>query len=54
METESAVLIRQLESEEGDWIKLMNQRRQLIAVGTVIERIGDGGVGVIQPRIVFG
>ena len=47
------VLIRQLKSEEGDWIKLMNQQRRLIAIGTVIERIGDRGVGVIQPRIVF-
>jgi tRNA pseudouridine55 synthase len=48
------VLVRQMESSEGDWIKLVNQRRQLIAVGTVIERIGSGRVGVIQPRIVFG
>jgi tRNA pseudouridine55 synthase len=48
------VLVRQMESDEGDWIKLVNQRRQLIAVGTVIERIGSGRVGVIQPRIVFG
>ena len=47
------VLIRELDSEEGDWIKLINQRRQLIAVGTVSERIGNAGVGVIQPRIVF-
>ena len=48
------VLVRQMESSEGDWIKLVNQRRQLIAVGTVIERIGSGRVGVIQPRIVLG
>ena len=48
------VLVRQMESNEGDWIKLVNQRRQLIAVGTVIERIGSGRGGVIQPRIVFG
>jgi tRNA pseudouridine55 synthase len=47
------VLIRSSTSEEGDWIKLVNRRRQLIAVGSVIERIGDGGVGVVQPRIVF-
>lgn len=47
------VLVRQLESDEGDWIKLMNQRRQLIAVGTVTERIGNAGVGVVQPKIVF-
>ncbi len=47
------VLLRQLDCEEGDWIKLTNQRSQVIAVGTVIERIGDAGVGVVQPRIVF-
>jgi tRNA pseudouridine55 synthase len=48
-----SVLVRKLESEEGDWIKLVNPRRQLIAVGTVVERIGGGQVGIIQPRIVF-
>ena len=47
------VLIRDTTSEEGDWIKLVNRRRQLIAVGSVVERIGSGGVGVVQPRIVF-
>jgi tRNA pseudouridine55 synthase len=47
------VLIRGTECQEGDWIKLVNQRRQLIAVGSVIETIGDRGVGVVRPRIVF-
>ena len=47
------VLIRGSECEEGDWIKLVNQRDQLIAVGSVVETIGDGGVGVVRPRIVF-
>jgi tRNA pseudouridine55 synthase len=47
------VLLRDLDGEEGDWVKLMNRRNELIAVGTVIERIGGGGVGVVQPRIVF-
>lgn len=47
------VLLRDLEGDEGDWIKLSNRRQQLIAVGTVIERIGESGVGVVQPRIVF-
>lgn len=47
------VLVRDMGGEEGDWIKLMNRREQLIAVGTVIERIGERGVGVIQPRVVF-
>lgn len=47
------VLVRELAGEEGDWVKLVNRRRELIAVGTVTERIGDGGVGIVQPRVVF-
>jgi tRNA pseudouridine55 synthase len=47
------VLVRDMGGEEGDWIKLMNRREELIAVGTVIERIGERGVGIIQPRVVF-
>ncbi len=48
-----SVLVRTVGGEEGDWVKLVNRRHQLIAVGTVIERIGQGSVGVVQPRIVF-
>ena len=47
------VLMKPISSQEGDWVKLMNRRRQLLAVGTVIETIGSNGVGVVQPRIVF-
>ncbi len=47
------VLIRSLDADEGDWVKLVNRSKQLIAVGSVSERIGESGVGVIQPRIVF-
>ena len=47
------VLIRDLDSDEGDWVKLVNSRGRLIAVGVVAERIGTGAVGVVQPRIVF-
>ena len=47
------VLMRPIEGREGDWVKLINRRRQLLAVGTVIETIGGKGVGVVQPRIVF-
>lgn len=47
------VLVRDLESQEGDWIKVINQRREFIAVGAVVERIGTGKVGVIQPKVVF-
>jgi tRNA pseudouridine55 synthase len=47
------VLVRGLESREGDWIKVMNQRHQFIAVGSVVERIGTGDVGIVQPKVVF-
>jgi tRNA pseudouridine55 synthase len=47
------VLVRELEGEEGDWVKLINRRREFIAVGTVTERIGSAGVGIVQPRVVF-
>ncbi|HUP21971.1 MAG TPA: tRNA pseudouridine(55) synthase TruB [Thermoanaerobaculia bacterium] len=47
------VVLSELAADEGDWVKLVNQQRRFIAVGTVTERFGDRGVGVIQPRIVF-
>lgn len=47
------VLVRELAGEEGDWVRLINRRRELIAVGTVVERIGGGGVGIVQPKVVF-
>lgn len=47
------VLLRGLTGEEGDWVKLVNPRHRFIAVGTVVERIGDGGAGIVQPRVVF-
>jgi len=48
-----SVLFRTLGGEAGDWIKLVNRRGQLVAVGVIAERIGSGAVGVVQPRIVF-
>ncbi|HBL29330.1 MAG TPA: hypothetical protein DD490_21065, partial [Acidobacteria bacterium] len=47
------VLVRELAGDEGDWVKLINRRQELIAVGTVVERIGTAGVGIVQPRVVF-
>ena len=47
------VLVRELAAEEGDWVKLVNRRREFIAIGTVVERIGSGGVGLVQPKVVF-
>ncbi len=47
------ILVRDLASEEGDWVKLINQRHQFIAIGTVVERVSAAGVGIIQPKVVF-
>lgn len=47
------VLVRDLGGEEGDWVRLVDRRKKTLAVGTVAERIGERGVGIVQPRIVF-
>lgn len=47
------VLIHESDCREGDWIQLVNQSRRMIAVGSVTECIGERGVGVVRPRIVF-
>lgn len=47
------ILVRETSAVEGDWLKLTNRRGQFIAVGSVIERIGERGVAVVQPKIVF-
>jgi len=38
---------------EGEWLRLVDRRGGLIAVGTVAERVGGAGLAVVQPRIVF-
>ncbi len=48
-----SVLFRQMEGEAGDWVKLVDRRGHLLAVGTVSELLGRGNVGVVQPKIVF-
>jgi tRNA pseudouridine55 synthase len=47
------VLVRELTGGEGDWVKLVNRRHQFIAIGTVVEKIGSAGVGIVQPKVVF-
>lgn len=47
------ILVRDLDGDEGDWIKIMNRRDELIAVGAVTETIGERGVGIVQPKVVF-
>ena len=49
-----AIVVSDLEAEEGDWIKLVNGRGHFIAVGSVVERFGSRGAGAVQPKIVFG
>jgi tRNA pseudouridine55 synthase len=47
------VLVRDSRIDEGDWVKVVNGRREFVAVGAVVESIGDDGVRVVQPKIVF-
>lgn len=47
-----SVLVRDLVGQEGDWIKLLDDRQRFIAVGSINERIG-AAIGIVQPRIVF-
>ena len=47
------VLVDRLEMEEGDWVRVIDENRRMVAVGTVIERVGSRGVSLVQPRIVF-
>ena len=47
------ILVRQLAGEEGDWVRIADRRGRMIAVGSVVERLGGGGVAVVQPKIVF-
>ena len=39
--------------EEGDWVRLLDATRQCLAIAVVIESIGDKGLSVLQPKIVF-
>ena len=48
-----SVMVRDLEGNEGDWVKLVNRRQRFLAVGTVVERLGSAGVGIVQPKVVF-
>ncbi len=47
------VLVRDTRIDEGDWVKVVNGRHEFVAVGAVIECIGEDGVRVVQPKIVF-
>ncbi|MEL7060809.1 MAG: tRNA pseudouridine(55) synthase TruB [Acidobacteriota bacterium] len=53
IENGQSVLFHDLEGREGDWVKILNRRHRFIAVGAVVERIGTGNVGVLQPKVVF-
>lgn len=47
------VLLRGLAGGEGDWVKLVSPRGRFIAVGAIVERVGAGDIGVVQPKVVF-
>ena len=44
---------RQLDGMEGDWVRIADRRGRLLAIGSVVERLGGSGMVVIQPKIVF-
>ena len=48
-----SVLAPGSDAEEGDWVQITNNRGRFLAVGTVAERIGERGLAVVQPKIVF-
>jgi tRNA pseudouridine55 synthase len=50
------VLLPGLAADGGEWIRLIDRAGNLLAVGTVTEKLGSEtgrGLAVIQPRIVF-
>jgi tRNA pseudouridine55 synthase len=50
------VLAPGLAAGTGDWVRLVDRAGELVAVGTVTERLGStaaAGLAVVQPRIVF-
>jgi tRNA pseudouridine55 synthase len=47
------VLVKDSRIDEGDWVKVVNGRREFVAVAAVVECIGEDGVRVVQPKIVF-
>lgn len=47
------VLAPGIDAGEGDWVQLADGRGRFLAVATVAERIGDRGLAVVQPKIVF-
>ena len=47
------VLAPDIEAAEGDWVQLVDGRARFLAVAIVAERIGDRGLAVVQPKIVF-
>ena len=48
-----SVLAPGSDAEEGDWVRITDNRGRFLAVGAVAERIGGRGLAVVQPKIVF-
>ena len=47
------VLVRTPAVDEGDWVKVVNQRGEFLAVGAVVETSARTASRVVQPKIVF-
>ena len=48
-----SVALSGVAAAEGDWVRLVNRRGEVVAIGTVAERIGTAGLAAVRPRIVF-
>lgn len=47
------IVLAGLGGETGDWVRLVDRAGEMLAVGSVAERLGSSGTAVVQPRIVF-
>lgn len=47
------VFLPGLGAADGDWVRLVDRTGELVAVGSVVERVGSAGTAIVQPRIVF-
>lgn len=47
------VILSALGSSAGEWVRMVDRVGDLVAIGSVVEAIGNNGTAVLQPRIVF-
>ena len=47
------MILSALGGSAGEWVRMVDRVGELVAVGSVVEAIGNSGTAVLQPRIVF-